>query len=116
MDSCSVGVTSLETRLACLEVFALGGHSREDDATDTGYYSLRLAMQIPVASAARHVAVYGMEVRGAPVLVGLMSRVSQRFGVVLSQKLAAEVRSEITADADPVVVADADVHAEDQAA
>lgn len=84
-------IRSLETRLACLEVFALGGHSREDDATDTGYYSLRLAMQIPVASAARHIAVYGMEVRGAPILVGLMSRVSQRFGVVLSQKLAAEI-------------------------
>lgn len=84
-------IRSLETRLACLEVFALGGHSRDDDATDTGYYSLRIAMQIPVANAARHVALYGMEVRGAPMLVGLISRVSQRFGIVASQKLAAEM-------------------------
>jgi len=28
----------LETKIACLEVFALGGMSKSDDGTETGYF------------------------------------------------------------------------------
>lgn len=84
-------VDSLETRLACMEVFALGGRSKEDDAADTGYYGIRLALEASISNASRFIAGQGMNHRaGAPALVKLISTISQRFGVVISEKAAAE--------------------------
>ena len=81
---------ALDTRLACLEVFALGGRSRQGDVTDTGYFGLRLALDAPLAGASRHLAEYGMTGgAGSPQLVQFLAAVSQRFGVTLSQKAAA---------------------------
>ena len=37
-------VHSNDTRAACLAVFALGGRTEVDDAADTGYYGVRLAL------------------------------------------------------------------------
>ena len=78
-----------ESRLACLEVFALGGRTEEDDAADTGYYGLRLALSLPVSTAAYHVARKGLVVGdGAPFLVELIHGVASRFGIALSEKAA----------------------------
>ena len=55
-----------EVRLACLEVFALGGTSRGDDATKTGYYAMRGFFAQEVAAAARHLAERGFTDQGAP--------------------------------------------------
>ena len=83
---------SIDTRLACMQVFALGGRSKEDDATDTGYYGIRLALEASMANASRFIAGQGMNHRaGAPALVKLVSAISQRFGVVMSEKAAAEM-------------------------
>jgi hypothetical protein len=79
----------IESRLACMEVFALGGRSEADDAADTGYYGLRLALALPVTTAARHVATHGLSLDGAPALVGLIVTVASRFGASLSHKAAA---------------------------
>lgn len=81
----------LETRLNCLEVFALGGRSKADDAADTGYYGLRLALEVSVAQASRHIAEHGLNRAGAPALSGFISTLSERFGLVLSEKAAAEL-------------------------
>lgn len=83
-------LADLEARLACLEVFALGGRSEADDAAETGYYGVRLALALPVSSAARHVASHGLGADG-PALVGLIHGVSSRFGVTLSQRAAARL-------------------------
>ena len=80
----------LDSRLACLEVFALGGRTEEDDAADTGYYGLRVGMGITTTRASWHVAKYGLE-RGGPVLVELIAPVASRFGPVMSQKIAAHM-------------------------
>lgn len=82
---------SLEGQLACLEVFAMGGRSSEDDAADTGYYGLRLALEAPVSSAARHISRRGLDRRSAPALVNLIGRISERFGLVLSERAAAKL-------------------------
>ncbi|QXP88179.1 EcsC family protein [Methylococcus capsulatus] len=84
-------VESPEGQLACLEVFALGGRSSEDDAADTGYYGLRLALELPLSSAARHIARRGLDGRSAPALVNLVGHVSERFGVALSERAAAKL-------------------------
>ena len=44
---------SLETKLACLAVFALGGASELDDASESGYFAIRAALATAVADAAR---------------------------------------------------------------
>jgi hypothetical protein len=85
-------VNALETRMACMEVFALGGRNDLDDATETGYYGLRLALELPIASASRFLSRPGAAVGGnAPVLVNLVRALAERFGVVLSQKAMAEI-------------------------
>jgi len=82
----------IATRLACLEVFALGGRSKDDDAADTGYYGLRLALEKPIAAASGYIARNGLTNRaGAPMLVDFIATVSSRFGITVSEKAAAEI-------------------------
>lgn len=78
-----------EGRLRCLEVFALGGPSEEDDAAETGYYGVRLALSSYVASVSRHVLEHGLTGRG-PAVVRLVSAIASRFGIVVSEKAAAQ--------------------------
>lgn len=82
---------SAEARMACLEVFALGGRSESDDAAEAGYYGIRLALALPVTQAARHIAEYGVSRPGAPVIVELIEAIAARFGVVVSEKAAAQL-------------------------
>lgn len=84
-------LSRMETRLACLQVFALGGRSKADDAADTGYYGLRLALEVSVVQASRHIAENGLTRQGAPALSRLLLAISERFGLVLSEKAAAEM-------------------------
>lgn len=82
----------LETRLACLEVFALGGRSPRDDTADLGYLGLRLALEAPLAGASRHVAQHGLAgASGSPQVVQLISTISRRLGVVLTERAAAKL-------------------------
>jgi hypothetical protein len=78
-----------ESQLACLEVFALGGHSESDDAADTGYYGIRLALAWPVTHAAHYIARNGLGGEGAPMLVSLVNAIASRFNIALTQKAAA---------------------------
>ena len=78
-----------ETRLECLEVFALGGRSPADDAVETGYYAVRAAMATLVSDAVRHVAERG--VAGGPVLVRLLESIAARFGIVVQEKVALQM-------------------------
>lgn len=79
------------TRLACLEVFALGGPADSDDAAETGYYGIRLALALQVTSAAHHLARFGMGGETAPLLARLISGIGSRFGLAVSQKTAAQM-------------------------
>jgi hypothetical protein len=77
-------------KLECIEVFALGGPSRADDASETGYFGIRAALARAVSEAAKHVAGKGVAQESAPVLVRLISQIATRFGVVVSEKAAAQ--------------------------
>jgi hypothetical protein len=91
----------LETRLACLEVFALGGGRTDakvtgggggtvpgDEAAETGYWVVRSALSRQVTEAVTHIAGHGLD-RNAPVIVRLVARIAQRFSVVVSEEVAA---------------------------
>jgi EcsC protein family len=78
---------SIEARLACLSVFALGGCSSEDDDADVGYYGLRMALQSPVTEASKYLTASGLRGAGkSPALVNLINVISRRLGVVLSRR------------------------------
>jgi len=79
----------VETQLSCLEVFALSGPSSRDDGAETGYFAVRSAMATAVSDAARYLAKKGVVNKGAPALVRLVSTISSRFGVVVSEKAVA---------------------------
>lgn len=79
-----------EARIACIEVFALGGPSRRDDAAESGYFAVRGALAVAVAEAAKFIAEKGIVEEGAPVLVRLVAQVASRFSVAVSEKLAAQ--------------------------
>ena len=74
----------------CLQVFALGGASRRDNATETGYFTVRVAMAKAISEAARHIAQKGLIREGAPVLARFIAQVTSRFGIVVSEKIAAQ--------------------------
>jgi hypothetical protein len=79
-----------EAALSCLQVFALGGRSGSDDASESGYFALRGILAKSVTEAARFVAQRGLIEESAPVLVRFMAQVAARFGLVVSQKTAAQ--------------------------
>jgi len=82
--------TSPEAKLACLEVFAFGGPSPLDNATKTGYFAIRASLARSISEAAQHIAQKGVAQEGAPVIVRFITRVASRFGVAVSEKLAAQ--------------------------
>ncbi len=79
-----------ETALACLQVFALGGRSQSDDALDAGYFAMRSALARTMTQAAESIAQRGFVTEGAPAVVRFLSAISARFGVTVSEKLAAQ--------------------------
>jgi hypothetical protein len=89
-------LTDPDVALACLEVFALGGDagssSREErgGALETGYFAVRVMLARSVSESARHFLDRGLTEQAAPMLVRLIAQISTRFGVVVSQKLAAQ--------------------------
>lgn len=76
------------SRMECVQVFALGARSAEDDAADTGYYGVRLALALSVTNAMRHVAAHGVNT-SAPPMVRLLAAISNRLGIAFTEKAAA---------------------------
>lgn len=85
-------LSNLESRLACLEVFALdpGEPSDIDDETEVGYFAVRAAMAKQIKDASQYIVQHGIKDSTAPPLVRLMTQIGKRFGVVVSEKVAAQ--------------------------
>ncbi|MDE3155586.1 MAG: EcsC family protein [Acidobacteriota bacterium] len=83
-------IRTIEAQLACLEVFALGGHPASDDAAETGYFAVRVALARAVSEAAEYIAERGVAQEGAPAIVRLIGLIASRFGVEVSEKVAAQ--------------------------
>lgn len=77
-----------QTRAACLAVFALGGRTEIDDAADTGYYGVRLALSSYLSFASVHTQ-QGLAGQSAPALVRLIQAVGSRFGKQITATAAA---------------------------
>lgn len=88
---------------ACVEVFAFGGNSKDDDASDSGYYASRGVLSELTKGATRelvHLAghrgaheitqAYAKK-QGAAWMAKLIDAVATRFGIVITEKTAAQI-------------------------
>lgn len=79
-----------EARLACVQVFALGGRTQEDEAADLGYYGMRITLGLYFE---RDIMEYAANVQGPhiPAAIEFVRAIAARFGVVISDKAAAQM-------------------------
>ncbi len=77
-------------KIACIEVFALGGPSSKDDGAETGYFAIRTALAKAINDAVQHIAAKGLTDATAPALVKVISQISSRFGIQVTEKVAAQ--------------------------
>jgi hypothetical protein len=78
-----------QASLACIEVFALGGRSKSDDASESGYFAVRAALGRTVSEAAAFVVERGA-LEEAPVIIRFIQKIAQRFAPAVADKLAAQ--------------------------
>jgi hypothetical protein len=76
--------------LACVQVFALGSGKEGANPAESSYFAVRAALAQSMAEAARFITEHGFVGQGEPVLIRLASEIATRFGIVVSQKVAAQ--------------------------
>ncbi len=70
-------------RLACLSVFALGGPGKADDASESGYFAVRVALANAISDA-----------MGKPLSVllpGFLAAIAERFAIPVTLKFSAQL-------------------------
>ncbi|GJQ64197.1 MAG: peptidase [Melioribacteraceae bacterium] len=80
-------IDEISTKLACLEVFALGGKTEKDSNESSGYYFVRASLAASVKNAAEFIAINGFTKEGAPALVRLIIKIAEKFRIKVSEKL-----------------------------
>jgi hypothetical protein len=83
-------LSRLETRLACIEVFALGSRG-PNDKVNLGYYATRLVLARLVLDVAAAVSQRGAISASTPVVARLVGEIVGRFGLVVSDMSASSV-------------------------
>lgn len=82
-------LASTETRLACVEVFAFGARSTEDDAAEVGYYGVRAMLGLHFSSSLVNMAEG--PTLAIPGGIEFVRAIAARFGMVVEDKLAAKM-------------------------
>ena len=83
-------ISNTESQLACIEVFALGGPNKSDNASESGYFAIRAVLSKSVTEAAEYILEKGLVDESAPALVRLLIIIAERFGIQVSEKVAAQ--------------------------
>ena len=78
------------TGLACLEVFALGGPPTSETGVEADYFAVRAMLARGLVEVADFAFDKGAIREGAPFLVRFLTQIASRFGIVVSQKIAAQ--------------------------
>ncbi|WP_100613617.1 EcsC family protein [Confluentibacter citreus] len=85
-----------ETQMACMQVFALGGKSKDDDGLETSYYTMRLALNSAAKGASAYVAKNGVQglnkmlIASSNPLMKLIGIIAGRFSIQVSEKFVAQ--------------------------
>lgn len=79
-----------DTRMACVQVFALGARTRDDEAADVGYYTLRTILGLHFE---RDILAYATNATGPniPAFIEFTRAVAARFGILISDKMAVQM-------------------------
>jgi hypothetical protein len=96
-------LNEIETKLACLSVFALGGNSKGDDNVENGYYAVRAILAKTISEASKFIAEKGLTEEGAPILVRLITKIATRYEIQVSEKAAFQAIPIIGAAAGAVI-------------
>ncbi len=81
-------LNELDTQLACLQVFALGGKSKHDNSIETGYYASRIALSSAVKGGAT--ALGNLVAGSANPFLTALAVIASRFSVQVSEKFVAQ--------------------------
>ena len=80
-----------EGALACVQVFALGGRGGSSTGlAESGYFAVRTALAKTMSEAARYAGSKALLDEAAPALIRFSAQIAARFGIVVSQKVAAQ--------------------------
>lgn len=82
-------IQSPSTKIACVEVFALGGRAKDDDAAESGYYAARAALGKVVTEATAYLAKGGAKA-STPAMVAFITHIAARFHIQVTEKAAAQ--------------------------
>ncbi|WP_435139357.1 EcsC family protein [Formosa sp. A9] len=83
-------LNTTETKLACIEVFALGGNDESDDHLESGYFVIRAALAKSITEATQFIATKKITEESAPALVKLIAQIATRFNILVTEKAAAQ--------------------------
>jgi len=83
-------INTTETALECMSVFAFGGPLIENDTMDSGYYATRIALAETIKNATKYITKEGLKKEAAPIVVKLITEISSKFGIQVSQKITAQ--------------------------
>lgn len=81
---------TIPIRLSCLEVFALGGRNPSDNAVESSYWAVRAALARAISEAAAYLGERTLLEQAAPAVVRFIGAVASRFGVIVSEQVAAK--------------------------
>ncbi len=65
-------------------------YAENDNPAESSYFAVRAALAQSMSEATHFVAEQGFVGQGAPVLIRLTAEIASRFGLVVSQKIAAQ--------------------------
>lgn len=82
-------VTDPAVKLECVSVFALSDTGSPATGVETGYFMVRSALASEMAAAASHLA-RGASGSSAPAVLNVLRAIGGRFGVIVSEKWAAQ--------------------------
>lgn len=78
-----------QARLACMEVFALGGGKRGDPRLDIGYWATRTMFARLAGQAVSYAIERGVGAAATPIATSFVAEIATRYGMVVSEKVAA---------------------------
>lgn len=87
-------VDSIETKIACLEVLALGGNVESDVAEESSYYVMRSTLAKAVTEATEYLSKGFIQKtitpEAAPPLIKAITMIAERFSIQITEKTVAQ--------------------------
>ena len=79
-----------ETKLACLEVFALSNGDQKNNSSETGYYAIRSLLAKSISDAVSQLTAQEFSRQSSPALIKILNTIAARFSIPVSEKIAAQ--------------------------